>query len=327
MILVIQSFGKEIEYRRAIFAIWSYWVYCPKGKVLLFTDAPAFFKTFFSNQPIEYISLTPQKIEEMRGKIDFLHRMKIALIDEAFRLTNSNLLYIDSDTFFINDPTSLFNQVSEKKSLMHLNEYRFDSLSEMKLPGGKTFRAFLDLITTTKFTRSDGTGITVSPLQDSWNAGVIFLHHSHAQLLPDVYALTEQFYPPTQNHASEQYAFSVVLQNHTDIAACDSVIYHYWYRVKKKIMDEFLEKKLDEKWNLLSIDQKISSVKNGIRLLPKLFENHIWILRDNSIQAFNEKRIKPAFWFALRAVVKGPFDFRFLRDVMHHTRKLLLSGQ
>lgn len=259
----------------------------------------------------------------MRGKIDFLHHMKIALIDQAFQLTDTNLLYIDSDTFFIKDPTPLFKQVSEKKSFMHLSEYRFDSLSEMKLPAGKTFRAFLNLITTSKFKSSSGTVITVSPLQNSWNAGVIFLHHSHAKLLPDVYALTEQFYPPTQNHASEQYAFSVVLQNQTDIESCDSVIYHYWYRIKKRVIDHFLFARLDGAWSHLSREEKISRLKTWIEKLPAELESHVWILRDKAIQAFNEDRFSAGYKFMLRALLKNPFNGTFFRDIFYHTRRLL----
>lgn len=321
--LVTQSFGKEYEYRRAIFSIWSYWAHAGVGKVILFTDNPDFFTPYFKDQPVEYILLTPDKIRAMRGSIDFLHRMKIALIEEAFRTTNTNLLYVDSDTFFIDDPGKYLQEVAEKKSFMHLNEYRFDSLREMKLPAAKPFHAFLDLISSKSFTGAKGSALPVSPKQHSWNAGAMILHKSHAALLPDVYALTDQFYPTTLNHASEQYAFSIVLQTATQLQACEQAIYHYWYRVKKTIIDGVLTRILDKEFLTQSEQSRIHTVKKLTVSLPTIFETHVLTLRDNAIQAFHERRFAEGYGFALRALAKKPFAFQFLRDVFYHVRRQL----
>jgi hypothetical protein len=323
--LVTQSFGSENEYRRAIFAIWSYWVYCPQGKVLLFTDAPAYFAIFFKGQPIDYVLLTPDKIKEMRGEINFLHRMKISLIEEAFRSTNDNLLYIDSDTFFIADPTSLMYQVSDRKAFMHLREYHFDSLIEMKMPASKTFHAFLELINKTSFKSASGSPIHVSSSQYSWNAGAMMLHTSHAKLLPDVYALTDQFYPASQNHASEQYAFSIVLQNNISVESCDSAVYHYWYRVKKQIMHIFLTKRITDQWGQLSTEKKLEQVQQWVKILLNQFDSHILILRDQAIQSFNESHFVMGYKFSFRALLKNPFNVKFIKDVLYHTRSYLMN--
>jgi hypothetical protein len=89
--LVIQSFGRDNEYRRAILTILSFYAHSSlkreETKVLLFTDMPAYFSTFLEGLPVEYVLLTPEKIKSMRGEIDFLHRMKIAVIEEAFKIT------------------------------------------------------------------------------------------------------------------------------------------------------------------------------------------------------------------------------------------------
>src|SRR5687768_13054444 len=106
--LVLQSFGKENEYKRAVLTIMSFYTHyslpADKSKVLLFTDNPGYFENYFEGLPVSYILLTPEKIKQMRGEIDFLHRMKIALIEEAFTLINGPLFYTDSDCFFIADP-------------------------------------------------------------------------------------------------------------------------------------------------------------------------------------------------------------------------------
>src|SRR5687768_15350505 len=99
-LLVTQSFGKESEYRRAVFAILSFWAWYSgeksKVKTLIFTDNPQWFEPWLGELPAEYILLTPEKMKKMRGEIDFLHRVKIALIEETFdRYPEADLLYID----------------------------------------------------------------------------------------------------------------------------------------------------------------------------------------------------------------------------------------
>jgi hypothetical protein len=196
MILVTQSFGNEMEYRRAVFCILSYYAHSNESdlqKTFLFTDNPDFFHPYLKEFSIRYFLLTDEKIRTMRGEIDFLHRMKIALIEESFNVVEDTLLYADSDTFFVKDPYSLVSQASDEMSFMHLCEYKFNSLLDMKLPAGKPFHAFVDCIQSTDFHLPNGTRLKISDQAYSWNAGVMILHPTQKNFLPQVYALTEQF--------------------------------------------------------------------------------------------------------------------------------------
>lgn len=329
--LVLQSFGKESEYKRAILTILSYYAYTSlpveQSKVILFTDQPDYFKPYLDIIPVQYILLTPEKIKQMRGKIDFLHRMKIALIEEAFGLIEGAMLYADSDTFFIADPTPLVQQLTPQKSFMHIWEYQFESMRHLALPAGRTFRDFLTLIESKTFRLADGTMTKISPQDASWNAGVMMFHPAHKQLIQDVYILTEQFYPPTQNHASEQYAFSVILQKNTQLSPCDAVIYHYWYRIKKQIIDIFLEHKLGDSWVCLPLSQKLLQVKEWTTLLPDYFEKHILTVKDNAIQAFNENDFSKGYYYAFQAIVQKPFDTDFIKNVLYHTKRRFVKKQ
>jgi hypothetical protein len=325
---VIQSFGRENEYKRAILTVLSFYAHCslPKEqtRVLFFTDQPEYFSNYLQGLPVEYVLLTPEKIKQMRGEIDFLHRMKIAVIEEAFNKAEGNILYADSDTFFINDPAFMLDQLTPAKSFMHLLEYPFESLRDFPLPTGKTARAFVHLIENKVFYGADGREIKLSTQDISWNAGVMMFHSSHARFIPDVYALTDQFYPETSNHASEQFAFSIMLQKNTTINACDNVIYHYWYRTKKNIVDLLLEQKFNSQWAALLLQKKIEDVKNWSIKLPSVFKNHILTVQDNAIQAFNENKFREAYLWSIKAFLKKPFlDKSFLKDVAYHTKRLL----
>lgn len=324
MALVAQSFGRESEYRRVLVTILSF--YAHSSRLLptwLFTDNPEWFAPYLSELPVQYVRLTPEKISIMRGKIDFLHRMKIALIEEAFQKADSSLFYADSDTFFTEDPMTLYGQVTEEKSYMHLREYEFEYLRNLPLPGGATFRAFLQLIESGTFSLPDGTQLSVGPTDASWNAGVMIMHTSHRRFLPAVYSLTDQFFPATANHASEQYAFSIMLQKYTQLQACESVIYHYWYQVKKKIADQLFEQFIPELTHLTT-EQRISKVKALSVRLPGLFESHVLTLKDNAVQAFNERKYREGYKWALKAFKAGAWtDNTFIRDTLYHTKRLI----
>ncbi|MBL7711032.1 MAG: hypothetical protein JNL13_01140, partial [Chitinophagaceae bacterium] len=174
-------------------AILSFYCFADKDvPTLLFTDKPGWFAPYLQDFPVQYVLLTPEKIKTMRGEIDFLHRMKIALIEEAFQLSGTHLLYSDSDTFFLGNPAAYFAGLDESKSYMHLHEYEFEYLRNMALPAGKTFRDFLDIIENRKIFLSDGSELPLNACHSSWNAGVMLLHAAHSRWIPDVYTLTEQ---------------------------------------------------------------------------------------------------------------------------------------
>ena len=323
--LAVQSFGREYEYRRAILTVLSFYVYTSapvmQTRVILFTDRPEYFKPFFGGLPIEYVLLTEDKIKKMRGGINFLHRMKIALIEEALEKTEDALIYTDSDSFFIGDPLPLVKQLSPKKSFIHLWEYEMESMREAELPAGQTARAFVRLIESSVFELADGSEVRYPLNSSSWNAGSMMLHPYHLQFIPDVYKLTDQFYPPTLSHASEQYAFSLILQQRTEIAPCDSVIYHYWYRTKKQIIDLFLAERLTANWAEKTLAQKLKEVKGWCKKMPDHFTHHVLTIKDNAIQLFNKHQYLNGYKYALKAVCKNPLDVHFLRDVLYHTKK------
>jgi hypothetical protein len=324
MNLVIQSFGKQHEYRRAILTIYSFYAHYgwpSAARVILFTDDAAFFKPYLEPFAVDYIFLSPEKIKSMRGEIDFLHRMKIVVIDEAMQISQDDILYVDSDTFFIADPRSIEKRIAPGTAFMHLKEYDFESLKDKPLPAGKTFRAFYELLRGNRFDLVDKKGITIPTTAISWNAGVMAFHHSHRALLNDVYLLTDQFYPPTSNHASEQYAFSIVLQQRLNVQACDDVVYHYWYRIEKQIADLWTAQHINDAWRAKHLSQRLKEIKEMTMLFPSLFQDHILMLQDRAIQAFNEDDFKAGRRWALRAWLRKPGDIRFLRDVLYHMRR------
>lgn len=325
-VLAIQSFGRQEEYKRALLTILSYIAFSDiSSKVILFTDQPEWFTDKLVGVEVNYVVLTQEKIKNMRGEIDFLHRMKIALIEETFfKYPGYRVLYADSDTFFTKDPAVILNNLEADKSCMHLLEYPFSAMKDLELPAGQTFQDFYKMILRKSFSLQNRDLIKVTPEMVSWNAGVMFFHPDHIKFIPDVYALTDQFYPETLNHASEQYAFSVILQTRTKIIPCESVSYHYWYRIKKVIADEFLEKHMNPVFISLPLKDKLEEIKEWTVLLPGIFDTHIWMIRDNAIQAFNKNKFFEGYRWSVKAFFQSPLDSKlFIKDVFYHLKRQL----
>ncbi|SNR70043.1 hypothetical protein [Hymenobacter mucosus] len=324
-LLVTQSFGRESEYRRALLTIMSFWAWysgpASQVKTVLFTDAPDFFRQYLTDVEVDYVLLTPEKIKVMRGQIDFLHRMKIALIEEAFqRHPGADMLYVDSDTFFTADALPWMQDFRPGRSFMHLLEYTYEECRKLPLPMGVTFHAFLHLIEQQSFQTTRGTE-QYTARQESWNAGVMGLPAEIVAMIPDVYQLTDQFYPPTQNHASEQYAFSLVLQTRTELHPCDQYVYHYWYRVKKQVTDLVLADTITAEFKQQTWADKLAAVRRLTQQLPAIYDTHPLMLQDNAVQAFNENRFKEGYQHAWIALRKSPFTPSFLKDVLYHAKR------
>lgn len=326
IVLVVQSFGHEKEYLRAIFSVWSFYAHVSadfnQSKTLLYTDNPDFFKGFFDDLNVEFVTLTPVRMKEMRGEKDFLHRMKISIIEEVFRRAEGNVFYVDADSFFVDDPSGFFLKLNERVSFMHSDEYPFCELRQIPLPSGAPSHHVLKYLEEAELTDAEGNTLKISSSLFSWNAGALLLHPKHQFLLPDVYAITDQLYAATGNHASEQYAFSIILQTKTQLLNCDGAVYHYWYRIKKRIMDDYLIIRINATWRAYSRAKKEAQVLKWTKMLPGYLKNHPLALWDRAIQSFNRNEFANGYFWAIKSLVKSPLYISFIRDVAYHTRRL-----
>lgn len=325
-LLVSQSFGRESEYKRVSLTLLSFYAQMGHTDIrsILFTDRPDWFAQILHGLPVEFVLLTPEKIKQMRGSIDFLHRMKIAMIEEVFhRYQEANLLYVDSDTFFIRNPTPLFTAMEGGQCFMHLREFEFEEVRHAGGYTGAKFSAYLRLMEQKPFFTSKGAE-QFTARNASWNAGVMGLPNFIKSDIPDVYAITEQSFPETDNHASEQFAFSFVLQSRYPLNACDEYVYHYWYVTKKKIVDLFTHKKVNKLFMQAPLEQRLLTVKKWTEQLPKYFNRHILHYKDKSMLALDEDKVLAGYKWATRAMLKGGiFDVQFLRDIMYHNKRFL----
>jgi hypothetical protein len=329
--LVIQSYGNETEYKRGIFSILSFFAWSKQAisdlQVILFTDNTDYFNQYLSGLPIKYIELNKEKIKSMRGTIDFVHRVKIVVIQEAFQHCKDNMIYLDSDTCFIKEPETFLKDLNDTQAFMHQYEYQFKEMLKLPLPAGKIFHDFYNYIHNRTFYTKDNKSFQISSEQVSWNAGVIVLNESHQRILADVLKLTDDLYPYTKHHGCEQYAFNHFIEEIANIKSAEEIVFHYWPVVQKKIADTFFAKRLTSTWNKQDLNIRLKDVKNWTLLIPDFIKNHFLYLRNESILSFHNKEYLRGYYFAFRALLKDPFDFKFYKDVFYHTKRIMIFGK
>lgn len=222
--LVLQAYGRPRIVQEARFAILTFQRFALRRAtpwpVVVYTDQPAAFTSLGPNVATE--PMDAERLRRWRGTIDFVHRVKLEMLLDAFARHAGPLLYIDSDTYFTRDPAELFARIAPDAALMHECEGR---LEERK---NGIFRKMDRFVRRTPLPLP-GLGMARMPASTAmWNAGVLGLHPAHRDAIADALALTDAMHARYPKHVTEQLAVSYVLQTRWAVRAADDAIHHYW---------------------------------------------------------------------------------------------------
>ncbi len=222
MTLIYQAYGNAEVIRQSQFSILTFLRWGAKEKILVYSDQEIELQKFFVDFPqVEIVRMPPEQIQEWRGSINFVHRVKIEVLMDAAKRTKDSILYLDGDTIFTKDPKDMMSLVNPGQCLMHVMESRLD---QAKNPLTKKMANFCRSET---FTLKRGiVGIPLAT--EMWNAGVIGLHESRTNLLERILDLTDVAYAKYQKHVIEQLAVSYFLQSVGKVVAAQPWVHHYW---------------------------------------------------------------------------------------------------
>ncbi|WP_018616037.1 hypothetical protein [Segetibacter koreensis] len=188
--------------------------------VIIYTDIPSAFDVFKPVLPIIIEKIDDSKIALWRGKIEFVHRVKIEIIKDAFQKYGGKGVYMDTDTYCKRILTPLIESVSPSQVFFHCNEGTIAKPGNLHI---KKWKKFLSQKKIPFLTEPDPIQITM------WNAGVIGLDESHLPLLDIVLEITDKLYPLFPRHTVEQFAFCYTFQKAAvKITAAAPYIFHYW---------------------------------------------------------------------------------------------------
>ena len=218
--LIYQAYGSLAILDEALFSILSYLRQPAAATVLVYTDNAAYFQAVLGEaSAVEYVPIEPEQWQAWRGDIAFVHRVKIEVLRHAAAHYPGQLLYVDTDTVFLQSPTAIFAALAQGERFMHLAEGRLSDGNALNRKLNRALRPLAGHLPST---------VVIVPATRMYNAGVLGLRSTDAALLNEVLALTEQLYRYYPKHVMEQLAFSVIWAREGTVREATPWVYHYW---------------------------------------------------------------------------------------------------
>ena len=236
---IYQVHGNVDYYYEALYSILSYYKFNSnsKNKIVIYTNNDEFLKKYLPNDVI-YIPINTEKIKEWRGKIDFVHRVKIKIIQDFTSKYQGNFLYLDTDTCFTSNIDGVFNSI--ENDILLLDKYECDLFNSKSLIIKRIATFFKK--NKLQISNSEFISIDVTKPFYLFNAGVIGFNSKFSPFLIDVESLTDFLYPKLKSHITEQFAFCYYFQRLQKPQVTDEKIYHYWdFKEFRTILKEFFD--------------------------------------------------------------------------------------
>ena len=237
--IIYFAFGGIAYQNELLFSILSYFNFhkADENQIIIYSDSIDFFKKKLP-QSIIYIELPNDDITNWKGKHNFVHRVKVKVIEDVVSKYEGNFLYLDSDTYFTKNCSEIFNNINS-------NAIYFDKC-EGKLidnKGGiaRKMKAFLKNESEFKIPSLNET-IKIDSDFTVWNAGIIGFNSSYSNQLKMVEELVDELYSKNQLFVMEQIAFNYFFQKQTNPLESINYIHHYWYfKEFRGVLSHFFE--------------------------------------------------------------------------------------
>ena len=224
--LIYLCYGNDDFLSETLFSILSFYKYHATAniQVVVYTDNATFFKKFFSSSII-YNEISDTKIREWKGQINFIHRTKIMVLKDACQKYAGNLLYVDSDTIFLQECNLLFKKIENSAILFDNYEGKLSSAR-----GGiaKKLRNCFK-IQNKFFVDKQNDYVEFDTNFEIWNAGIIGFQSKLAPVLDKVLDLVDILYAKFPIFVMEQMAFNFYFQKLQKPLPTEEYIHHYWY--------------------------------------------------------------------------------------------------
>jgi hypothetical protein len=164
--------------------------------------------------PVENVIFSPDEFADWTLDGQYQHQAKIHALLKALNLFKGKVALVDTDTHFNASPMRLFEQVESGRSTM----YAYEGM----LGPDRCLGPILDK------QGAKSLSYQISSETRLFNSGVIGLDYSDQPLVEDVLRLSEQIYGLYPAFNTEQFAFSVVLDQRTSLSEGQRLLRHYY---------------------------------------------------------------------------------------------------
>ncbi|HTL90390.1 MAG TPA: hypothetical protein VL134_13400 [Leptolyngbya sp.] len=181
-------------------------------RICVISDRP---KDFGNHPLIDQLSFSPAEFAEWTHGTS-PHRAKICALMKVMDQYRCPVALIDSDTYFLDHPSKLFERITPQQSVM----FGFEHILHTDLLWQPLFEKLGD--------RIEFGNVYLDQQSAMFNAGVVGLDFAHRSLLDQALALADQLNKTHHGFTDEQLAFSIILSQVTNLSLSDDLIRHYW---------------------------------------------------------------------------------------------------
>ncbi len=247
-VFIYLIFGKEkffLESKISIASIFAFnAVEVFDFEIIIYTDNAEYFNGF----NVKTRKIDESTLNEWSDNGRYLYRSKIKCFEQCtLDYPNDVIIMMDTDTVFKRHPKFLIDNISPAQSVMHFNE-------------GQPSDVLLSILDKPEIKELIGKNST-EVKGNIWNSGVIGIHSSNFFLLGKVLEFNDFFFSYSNYFATEQYAFSVILENNHKLESAHNQVFHYWHQVYK---DDFYKKADNLGLDSMSFSLIIDNYKNFI---------------------------------------------------------------
>lgn len=247
--LIYLSFGNDHYHRETLFSLLSFYKFHSDKdqiNIIIYTDKLSFFKEVLPPTFL-YRIIDSQQINEWKGSLNYTYRLKTKILQEVCANYKGNFLFVDTDTVFLKNSTSLFNEIEAGELLLDANEGKL-----IDNTGGiaRKTKRFLKKQNTFSIP-SDSNTITLSDQFVVWNSGTIGFTNTIQKKLLSVEELMDLLYVKSKIFIVEQIALSYYFQKIKQPKETKDFIHHYWdFKEFRVVLIDFFNhnatKNLDE---------------------------------------------------------------------------------
>ena len=162
--------------------------------------------------PVEHLIFSATDLARWTDYGRHNHACKVHAYLVALRHFGGKVAMIDTDTWFLGDPMSLFDRVKPGRAVMHDEEGMLGNFADWG----------------SAICHSDEHRLDISPESVMFNSGVVACEGSMLEGLEEVPAYLDALLAAGAPFNAEQFAFSHILLRGGEVVTCSNLLRHYW---------------------------------------------------------------------------------------------------
>lgn len=228
------AYGLDSSKYQAVLSIYTLYHHIGEADkdflFVIYTDSDRqILDKYLQGFPVRLEILTKEQVKEFCGPDNYVFRLKPSIIKDYFSKYKQNLLYMDTDTFFLRDPTALMADIAPGHSIMNVEEHNFVDAGVFETMHWFKMRQGLKQHTYTV----NGEQVAIPLTTMMWNSGVIGISQADAKVMNLYLSLTDEMFSRCKSFVVEQFVASYVLQLNTQLQSTKDYIDHYWLKSVK----------------------------------------------------------------------------------------------